>query len=86
MDSFGLSLDFSIDDGTPVMESFSGTAGSFSDFMNGKFMAFDPDSILSGGAMRSGMFPIDIEDGDMAIAYNWQGKDDPGLARPGRLL
>lgn len=85
VDTLDMSLDFSMDDGTPVQESFTGTAGSFSDFMNGKFMAFDPDNILSGGAMKSGMFPIDIEDSDMAINYNWQGKGDPGLARPGRL-
>ena len=66
-------IDMSVDfeDGGLVQESYNASSSSFSDLFQSKFNSFDPDSIISGGnnRLKSGMFDMDVEDSDLALAY-----------------
>jgi hypothetical protein len=79
-----MSIDFG--DGAVVQESYNAASSSFSDLFDGKFNSFDPDAIISGGnnRLKSGMFAMDIEDSDLAIAYS---QPTPVLSpKPGRFM
>lgn len=83
-----MAIDMSIDfgDGAVVQESYNAASSSFSDLFDGKFNSFDPDAIISGGnnRLKSGMFAMDIEDSDLAIAYS---QPTPALSpKPGRFM
>lgn len=69
-----------------VEESYNAGSSSFSDLFQGKFNSFDPDAIVSGGAnrLKSGMFDMDIEDSELALAYN---QPTPATSpKPGRWM
>ena len=84
-----MAIDLTVDFGeeTVVQESYNAASSGFSDLFEGKFNSFDPDSIISGGnnRLKSGMFGVDIEDSDLAIAYN-QPQPATTPARPGRFM
>ena len=86
-------LDFTIDfeDGATaesdmVQESYNAGNSSFHDLFDSKFNSFDPDSIISNGngKLKSGMFDMQVEDSDLALAY----KNDPPATtpKPGRWM
>lgn len=82
-------IDMTIDfeDGTPyVQESYNAASSGFTDLFQSKFNSFDPDTIISGGnnRLKSGMFDIDVEDSDLALAYR---QPTPATApKPGRWM
>jgi hypothetical protein len=82
-----IDLSFFEDENTVVTESYNAGNSGFKDLFEEKFTSFDPDSIISGGnnRLKSGMFAIDIEDSDLAIAYN-QPQPATTPARPGRWM
>lgn len=76
------------DDGSAyVEESYNAASSGFSDLFNEKFTSFDPDAIIAGGnnRLKSGMFDMEVEDSDLALAYK---QPQPVLtpARPGRWM
>jgi hypothetical protein len=81
-----LSIDFE-DGNAYVQESYNAASSGFSDLFSEKFTSFDPDSIISGGnnRLKSGMFDMEVEDSDLALAYK---QPEPVLtpARPGRWM
>ena len=68
-----------------IQESYDAASSSFSDFFQGKFNSFNPETIISGGnnSLKSGMFDMDIEDSDLALGYKNAG---PATSpKPGRF-
>lgn len=68
-----------------IQESYDPGSSGFSDFFEGKFNSFNPESIVSDGnnRLKSGMFDMDIEDSDLALGYKNQG---PAVSpKPGRF-
>ena len=77
-------FDFDIETET-IQESYDAASSSFSDFFQGKFNSFNPETIISGGStsLKSGMFDMDIEDSDLALGYKNAG---PATSpKPGRF-
>ena len=77
-------FDFDIETKT-IQESYDAASSSFSDFFQGKFNSFNPETIISGGnnRLKSGMFDMDIEDSDLALGYKNAG---PATSpKPGRF-
>lgn len=77
-------FDFDIETET-IQESYDAASSSFSDFFQGKFNSFNPETIVSGGnnRLKSGMFDMDIEDSDLALGYKNAG---PATSpKPGRF-
>lgn len=77
-------FDFDIETKT-IQESYDAASSSFSDFFQGKFNSFNPETIISGGnnSLKSGMFDMDIEDSDLALGYKNAG---PATSpKPGRF-
>ena len=69
----------------PIQESYDAASSGFSDFFQGKFNSFNPETIVSGGnnRLKSGMFDMDIEDSDLALGYKNAG---PATSpKPGRF-
>lgn len=72
--------------GDVVEESYNAASSSFSDLFQSKFNSFDPDSIISGGNnhLKSGMFDLEVEDSDLALAYK---QPEPATSpKPGRWM
>lgn len=68
-----------------IQESYDAASSGFSDFFQGKFNSFNPETIISGGnnKLKSGMFDMDIEDSDLALGYKNAG---PATSpKPGRF-
>ena len=77
-------FDFDIETKT-IQESYDAASSGFSDFFQGKFNSFNPETIISGGnnSLKSGMFDMDIEDSDLALGYKNAG---PATSpKPGRF-
>lgn len=86
MDFKDMDLDFDFGGDTVTQESYDANSSSYSDFFEGKFNSFNPESIISGGnnKLKSGMFAIDVEDSDLAIGYkNSAPATNP---KPGRFF
>lgn len=69
-----------------IQESYDAGSSGFTDFFQGKFNSFNPESIVSGGnnRLKSGMFDMDIEDSDLALGYKNAG---PATSpKPGRFF
>jgi hypothetical protein len=79
-------IDFDFDNNDIFQESFAGTAGSFTDFLGGKFDSFDPDTIIGAPAMKSGLFAMDLEDTDLALRYDFSNQGETLVPRPGRMF
>jgi hypothetical protein len=83
-----MAIDMSVDfeDGGLVQESYNAGNSSFHDLFDSKFNSFDPDSIISGGngKLKSGMFDMDVEDSDLALAYK---QPEPATSpKPGKWM
>lgn len=80
-----IDMRFDFDDDV-VQESYDAGSSGFSDLFQGKFNSFNPDAIVSGGAnrLKSGMFDLEVEDSDLALAYK---NTPPATApKPGRWM
>ena len=81
-----MDLNFDFGDSSVTQESYDAASSGFSDFFNGKFNSFNPESIVSSGnnKLQSGMFDINIEDSDLALGYKPSGAAT--APKPGRFV